>query len=313
MRGLSFAPIVPALAALGVALVLLVISPKSGRLRRAALLALVAAMATQPVIGGSGAGHDSNRAGNGLDVVFLIDRTTSMAAEDFSGGKPRLAGVRQDVTSIVEDMPGASFSVVAVDNSGRVEVPFTTDGSAIIATVDAMAWREARHGDGSDLARGVEVAKSQLELSRREDPSRRRYLVYLGDGEQTTGGAPHGFEDLRALVTGGLVLGYGTPDGGRMRVRPGATDYVQFEGKDAISSADPGNLAAIAEQIGGDYLHRDGTGRVPAPERRDPDIAHGQQEGTSLAWLLALAAVPLVAWELWRWAVAARRAWKEFL
>lgn len=250
---------------------------------------------------------------SGVDVVFMIDRTTSMAAEDHDDGRTRLEGVSDDVARIVESVYGSRFAVVVFDNEARVALPFTTDGAAVVSMADAVGWREATYGTGSDISVAVPVVEELLERSREDHPDLGRYVVYLGDGEQTVPGDPASFGSLAPLVDGGLVLGYGTDEGGPMREYPGSEDYVSFEGEPAVSVLDEDNLRRIAEQMGAQYGHRStdsdlalevsGQARVTS-ERREP-------RGFELYWIVAVAAVVVVAVGLWDGIGRLRRAREE--
>ena len=59
--------------------------------------------------------------------------------------------------------------------------------------------------------------KQQLIEAEKNSPERSRTIIYFGDGEQTVETSPKSFEPLKKYIDGGLVLGYGTAAGGRMK------------------------------------------------------------------------------------------------
>ena len=83
------------------------------------MVLLLALVALQPRLSGS----DSSTPPTAVDVLLVIDRTTSMGATDWSGTQPRLTGVAEDVAALVATMPAARFCVVAIDNEARVVTP----------------------------------------------------------------------------------------------------------------------------------------------------------------------------------------------
>lgn len=306
-------PAVLAVVAL-VAAGLVVLRHRGGRRqavpRRRLVLALVlVAVALRPVVGTSTTVSYSS----GVDVVIMIDRTASMAAEDHAGGRTRLEGMKDDLARLVASVEGSRFAVVVFDNGARVALPYSTDAAAVVSLADAIGWREAAFGTGSDIAAGVPVAQALLERSHAERPEVGRYLVYVGDGEQTIEAPPGSFAPLSPFVDGGLVLGYGTASGGVMREREGSDTYVTHGGERATSVIDQDNLRRIAEEVGVPYRHRTAdtdlslpvSGAVLVPtERRDP-------RGFELYWVLAGVALLVLAVDLWDGLGRLRRAQEE--
>ena len=59
-------------------------------------------------------GKDVTNLSNNVDVLFVIDNTISMLAEDYDGDGRRMDAVKEDCKYIMEQFPGASFSVVTM-------------------------------------------------------------------------------------------------------------------------------------------------------------------------------------------------------
>lgn len=278
-------------------------------LRTGALLLLVA-IGLQPAIAGS----DDPPTPTATDVVLLIDRTTSMGATDYDGQRPRLAGVAEDVAALTTAMPSARYTVVVMDNDARIEVPWTTDTAAVVTYAETMGWREESFGIGSDISVGKPLAEELLQASAVSRPQARRFLLYLGDGEQTIEAAPASFDTLAPLLSGSKVLGYGTQQGGQMTLRAGSEELVQRDGVPQLSKIDESTLQGIADDLGGTYEQRTAPGGIdfwsdgagaPTGETGTPDY--------SLSWLLALAIAAVLAVDGWFTLVRARDARKEAL
>ncbi|WCC79850.1 VWA domain-containing protein [Cutibacterium equinum] len=193
---------------------------------------------------------------SGADVVMLIDKTTSMAAEDFDGNHPRMDAVRKDALNLVQQLNGARFAVVVFDNNARVVLPFTTDASAVASLLETMDWRRAEDGNGSDIGIASSEAQKLLENSKKRRPDGYRQLIYFGDGEQTKKSEPTSFQNLRGLISNGLFISYGTSTGGRMKISPLSSQYVKYKDKDAISKANPAAVKNLAVQAGGIFTER---------------------------------------------------------
>lgn len=260
---------------------------------RAVTLLLLAGVALHPRLGGD----DSSPPPSGADVVVLVDRTTSMAAQDYNGDRPRMAGVAEDVEALVASLPAARYTVVTSDNDAQIAAPWTTDTSAIITLAKTMGWREEGYGTGSDISAGVPLAQQLLRDSAAQRPEARRYLVYMGDGEQISEQEPRSFEPLRELVDDTLVLGYGTTEGGVMAMRPDTTELVTRDGVAQRSMLDEARLNAIASQLGGTYQHRESPGGLDgwAPLEGQASASDGYEPGVPVGWLLALAAALTLA------------------
>lgn len=228
--------------------------------RRGLLVALLLAALVRPVLPGGTA----EAATSDLNVFFVVDTTTSMVAEDYGNGAPRLDGVRQDVMAIAEELPGARFSVITFDTEGHVRMPLTTDTLALDTITSVLEPQVTSYAKGSSVTAAREVLADRLAEARDAHPERPRIVFYLGDGEHTSGQEPEPLQMDSGLVGGGAVLGYGTPAGGRMKENTGTGSdggagdgpYVQDGGADARSRIDEDRLRGIASQLGVPYVHR---------------------------------------------------------
>jgi len=193
------------------------------------------------------------------DVYFVIDTTSSISAEDWADGKPRLDGVKEDVASIVEQYQNARFSLISFDSIATVKVPITNDSSALLSTVNALQQEVTNNSKGSS----VTVAHQLLleNLVKNEDPDKKAVVFFFSDGEQTSSDELESFVDSAPYISSGLVLGYGTADGAPMRERIGygipSDNYIMdTEGNTGISVIDEVNLQKIASELGVEYVHR---------------------------------------------------------
>lgn len=252
-----------------------------------------------------------------VDVFFVVDRTGSMAAEDYGPGRDqeRLDGVRADVVALTAAVPGARYSVIAFDSQAARQLPLTTDGRAIGAWAETFRREITLYSQGSLTDRPLEELTSALEGSARQHPASLRLVFFLSDGEQTAPGTPRSFAQLEPLVDGGAVLGYGTPEGGRMKeydpdVPPDQASYLEDPetGEVGVSRIDEGVLRGLAQQLGVPYEHRTEPSDVThLVEGLDPAQVAGDGRRTvttyrHVVWPLALVLVPLLAWEAWAFA-----------
>ena len=188
-----------------------------------------------------------------LDVLFVVDTTKSMWAEDYKGSKERMKGVQQDANYIIDELIGGNFGIVTFDNYVHVISPFTQDSVYIRNLFDTLDAPESSYSTGSDLSIAYKDVESfMLSSSRKEN--RKTIVFYISDGEITNGKPLGDYSRLKDYVSDGAVMGYGSAQGGKMKDRYG---YVRDPetNKDALSCIDEDNLKQIAEQLGLEYVN----------------------------------------------------------
>ena len=207
-----------------------------------------------------------------VEVYFVVDTTTSMAAEDVGGevdGRPgtRLDGVKNDIEQLCAALTGAQFSLTTFDSVASQRVPLTRDQSALVSASRAITPEISGYSRGSSIDEALPLMTEILRRAQSERPDSRRVLFYFGDGEQTrTSQEPADFSVVAPLLDGGAALGYGTLSGGAMRIFDGFADddpsndvaYLAdpATGEQALSTIDETNLRTIASQLGVGYLYR---------------------------------------------------------
>ncbi len=227
----------------------------------------------------------------GLDLVFCLDTSRSMRAQDVA--PDRLTRAKQDIESVLPSLVGGDrVALVAFAGSARVIAPLTHDldsFGALLATVDENAVPRG----GSDLAAALEKALEVAEA----DQSQTTAVVLLTDGEDLQGRGKAAAEEL---ATAGVVLhavGYGTVGGSKIRVVvDGEETFVTTEsGEDVISVLDEDSLDAMAQVASGDYLRASSvplplqelkTKRLDAQQQRSFDAGEERVGKARFAWLL---------------------------
>ena len=92
---------------------------------------------------------------NNLDVLFVIDTTISMKAED--GRKTtRFQDVIEDTNYIIEKLGGARFSLVTFDNNPHLAVPFVKDPNIISEGIENTVFLTELYARGSSLNKPLE-------------------------------------------------------------------------------------------------------------------------------------------------------------
>lgn len=265
---------------------------------RVAAVAACGVLALRPGIPGG----ETETLATDTDIVILVDSTASIVAEDWGDGAPRLEGVRADVAALAEAYPGARFALITFDAAAELRLPLTTDTAALRSAMEVLTPEVTQRSRGSSIGIASGLLAQTLADAAASAPDRSRMVFYLGDGEQTAAGPPESFRDSAELVDGGAVLGYGTPEGGRMKVQTGdvarGAEYIRDGSEPALSRIDEQALQTIADDLGVPYQHRTaGTAPQPpeAPTSTTTRAAGTTGDVTDLGWIVALVLVALLA------------------
>ncbi|WP_226533472.1 vWA domain-containing protein [Microbacterium paraoxydans] len=243
------------------------------------------------------------------DIVLVVDTTASIVAEDWGEGEPRLDGIREDVRALVEEYPGARFALITSDAAAELRMPLTTDTTSLLGSLDVLRPEVTSQSRGSSIGLAAPLLAETLASAAESSPDRSRMVFYLGDGEQTVDTPPEPFSGSEKYTDAGGVFGYGTAEGGPMRITTGdlsdsGTGYIQYQGSDALSVIDEGNLERIADQLGVDYQHRTADGEPVLPEAPSTttDYAESGEVGNviELYWVAALVILLILGVELAR-------------
>ena len=188
-----------------------------------------------------------------LDVIFVVDTTISMWAVDYGNGDARIEGVQKDAKKIVEDLAGSNFAIITFDDQSHVISPCTQDMDHIKTLLDTLAPPGYGYAGGSDMSLPYKDLESLLLSSSRKE-NRKSIVIFMSDGEITNGHELTSYEALKDYVDSGVVLGYGTTQGAKMKIDH-AYIYDEVERKDAISYMNEDNLKSIAGNLGVEYYN----------------------------------------------------------
>ena len=199
---------------------------------------------------------------NNLDVLFVVDNTISMLAEDYNGKGQRLTAIKKDCNYIIDKLNGANFSVITFNNSSRVVIPYTKDASLAAEAISTIKVMDEMYAEGSSLNIALDEIIRSLEASDKKE-DRNRIIFFISDGEITNNDTLKSFSGAKKNIDNGAVLGYGSSAGGYMRAKDmfsGEEKYIEdtslnFPYPKAVSKIDENNLKKVANDMGIDYIH----------------------------------------------------------
>ncbi len=232
----------------------------------------------------------------GVDLVFVIDSSLSMAADDV---RPNRITVAQNlVRELGRALPGHRVALVQAEGEGLVLAPLTVDTAVLDLLLDTVL-PASLPTPGTHLEKAVAQAIRLFPEEGREH----RAVILLSDGEDH-GRAPEALVDrLREEGVVVFALGIGTPQGSPIRL-PGSDAYkLDKDGKIVVSRLNEQLLERLARETGGVYLRAASLGLdldplLTAIDRMERRSIDGQLLSTlaqRFQWPLALALLALVA------------------
>ena len=288
----------------------------SDLVRRSAISLALLSLLIGPSIPG-----EAQKVTTNVEVWLAIDRTGSMAAEDWNGSKPRLDGVRHDIETIIDAAPAARYRIITWDSEADTVLPLTSDLGAVRSFVSTLTHEGSSTSRGSSPDRPAAYLAEEMEAAAKKHPENTRVLFVFTDGETSNsdawrtsgGGEAKEWTKVQSQLSGGLVIGYGTETGGRMKVsalgkensKPEyIKDFSQPGAPDAISKIDVAKLQQIAGELGvemvrspNDSAVRSTANSSVANARNIADSRDTIQTSRYILWPSALVLTLFIAWE----------------
>ena len=193
----------------------------------------------------------------GLEVMFVLDVSRSMLAEDASPN--RLARAKQQIKDMVDEMAGDRVGLISFAGEARQSVPLTTHYEDFKQTLDAVGPHTVRTG-GSRLGDALQAAANGF-LSKTNE---HKTIVVFTDGEDQESKP---LEVARQLYAEQgirvFTVGLGDMDQGARvpKTEDRGSGYIQFEGQQVWSKMNGKLLQQIAQETGAAYIPA-GTRRV---------------------------------------------------
>jgi Ca-activated chloride channel family protein len=232
----------------------------------------------------------------GVDVVFLLDSSLSMAAMD--APPSRLFVAKSLIRRMVREMPGNRVALVQTEGDSLVLAPLTLDGAVIDLLLDSVD-AGSLPTPGTELAPGITTA---LRLFG-QGSEKHRVLVILSDGEDFGGGLDNEIGRLKDEGVVVFAIGAGTPQGTTLPI-PGSPGELKKDqdGNVVVSQLHEETLEKLARATGGAYLRAGSAAADPTPilrqidrlEKRTIDSQSLSTLEERFQWPLALAALALL-------------------
>lgn len=185
---------------------------------------------------------------HGQDVVFVIDVSKSMDADDIS--PTRLERAKTHINLFLDELRGDRVAVVAFAGKSTVMCPLTTDYAAVKMIVSGL-------NSDTITSYGTNIASALLrasELFNRD--SNAKTIILLSDGEDLE---EEGIKIAREIAKDGIVvynIGIGSPEGTPLIFKNalGQKEYAKDDkGNIVITRLDVQTLMTISSVTGGKF------------------------------------------------------------
>lgn len=194
----------------------------------------------------------------GVDVVFALDVSKSMLAEDIAPN--RLEKSKQLVTQIINNLASDRVGIIAYAGSAFPQLPITTDYAAAKMFLQAMNT-DMVSSQGTAIGDAIELATTYFN----DQDQTNRIVFLISDGEDHEGQAADIAKKAAREGIRIVTIGVGTPKGGPIpNKRNGIIQSYKKDnnGETVITRLNPQTLDEIASAANGEYISGTSTAEV---------------------------------------------------
>lgn len=258
-------PIIPVWIMAIFCIVMLLLKRKGAKnfIRQILVVILLFVINLRPMIPGDGIKQVETK---NIDILFVVDNTLSMLARDYRNEDgmviTRHEAIANDIDKVMRSFSGASFALITFDNDAQVAVPYTNDMNTIRNYLLSLTPPASTYADGTSMNNALRTMDTYLDNERETI----KIVFYITDGE-LTGNSSRNIRVNSSLVENidlGVVLGYGTEEGGTMVYENwfGGSDTIMYYDEngdygEALSKIDEDTLEEVAEELGVSYVYAD--------------------------------------------------------
>ncbi len=193
----------------------------------------------------------------GIDIVFAVDVSKSMLAEDVAPN--RLEKTKQIVNQIINQLGSDRIGIIGYASSAYPVLPITTDYGVAKMYLQNMNTNMVS-SQGTDLNDAIKLATTYF-----DDPETSKLIILLSDGEDHSDGAEEAAEETKEKGIKIITIGVGTTNGAPIPLRKNGTieSYKKDKkGETVITKLYPDLLENIAKKTNGGYIYGGNTKEV---------------------------------------------------
>lgn len=234
----------------------------------------------------------------GIDVVFAVDISKSMLAEDVAPN--RLEKSKQMVSQIINQLGSDRVGIVAYAGSAFPVLPITTDYAAAKMFLQSMS-PDMISAQGTSLNQAVTLAADYFDAGNATN----KLIIMLSDGEDHEEGIEEALTLVKEKKIKIITIGIGTEKGGPIPIkRNGIVERFLRDKQDevVVTKLSAETLKTISEESNGGYHDGSNTKEVLSFVKNAMDnIERTEFETTQMAdyksqfqWFLGIAFLLLV-------------------
>ena len=216
----------------------------------------------------------------GIDIVFAIDVSKSMLAEDIAPS--RLEKSKQVVSQIINNLGSDRIGIVAYAGSAFPVLPITTDYSVAKMFLQGMNT-DMVSSVGTSLEDAIKLSESYFDKKSKTN----KLIILISDGEDHEGGAEDAAEEATSAGIKIITIGVGTEKGGPIPLkRNGVVESFKRDQNDevVVTKLNQQSLREIAKATKGGYVYGGNTKEVLEYVKKALDnIERTEFESTQMA------------------------------
>ncbi|WP_274474224.1 vWA domain-containing protein [Mangrovimonas aestuarii] len=194
----------------------------------------------------------------GVDIVFAVDVSKSMLAEDVAPN--RLEKAKQLVTQIINNLASDRIGIIAYAGKAFPQLPITTDYASAKMFLQNMNT-DMLSSQGTAINEAIELAKTYYD----DDEQTNRVLVIISDGEDHSEVAADVAEEAAKDGIRIFTIGVGDVKGGPIPIKRNGVvlNYKKDkQGETVITRLNEETLKQIADEADGVYINGRNTSKV---------------------------------------------------
>ncbi len=194
----------------------------------------------------------------GVDIVFALDVSKSMLAEDIAPN--RLDKAKQLVTQIINNLASDRIGIIAYAGKAFPQLPITTDYAAAKMFLQNMNT-DMLSSQGTAINEAITLAKTYYD----DEEQTNRVLIIISDGEDHSDSASDVAEEASDEGIRIFTIGVGDAKGGPIPIKRNGIvlNYKKDKnGETVITKLNEETLQNIAEEANGAYINGENTNDV---------------------------------------------------
>ncbi|MGV6831925.1 MAG: VWA domain-containing protein [bacterium] len=194
----------------------------------------------------------------GVDIVFAIDVSKSMLAEDIAPN--RIEKSKQLVAQIVNNLASDRVGIIAYAGKAFPQLPITTDYAAAKMFLQSMNT-DMLSSQGTAIDEAIQLARTYFD----DEEQTNRILIIISDGEDHNNLASDVAEAAADEGIKIFTIGVGTASGGPIPIKRNnvVLNYKKDQnGETVITKLNEETLRDIADEANGEYIIGNNTEKV---------------------------------------------------